>query len=167
MYQLGKNIVLIGMPGAGKTTIGRKLSEKLKIDFYDSDKFIEQTTGKSIPEIFLNGEDYFRRLETEAIRKITKKVPFVIATGGGVVKDFKNIELLRNRGIIIFINRPLEKIAEKIDVGNRPLLENNYESLKKLYDERIELYKKFCDYEIVNDKTIKDAVNQIISLVCK
>lgn len=167
MSNLEKNIVLIGMPGSGKTTIGRILAKKLGTRFYDSDKYIELTTGKSISEIFQDGEEFFRQLETKALNELAAKIPCVIATGGGAVKNIQNIEILKSNGIIIFINRPLEKIAEKINTEKRPLLKNNKENLYKLYDERIGLYKEYCDYEIVNDNALDDAVNQIIKIINK
>lgn len=165
MRKLKKNIVLIGMPSCGKTTIGRKLAQKLGLRFYDSDKYIENTTGKSITEIFQNGEDYFRQLETEAIKKLAQEIPCVISTGGGVVKKFENIEALRNTGIIIFINRPIEKIIENINIKKRPLLKDRKENLYRLYDERIDLYKRYCNYEIINDSSIFSAVNKIVSII--
>ncbi len=163
--EIEKNIVLIGMPGCGKTTIGRELAKKLKVRFYDSDRHIEKTTGKSISEIFENGEEHFRQLETETIKKLALKLHCVISTGGGIVKKAENIEVLKKRGTIIFVNRPLEKIVESINISKRPLLKDNKENLCKLYDERIELYKKYCDYEIENDTNIYNAVNKVLSIL--
>lgn len=153
------------MPGSGKTTIGKILAKKLGIGFYDSDKYIEKTIGKSISDIFLNGEELFRQIETEAIKELASKSPCIIATGGGAVKKVENIEVLKNNGIVIFINRPLENIAAGINTEKRPLLKDKKENLYKLYDERIELYKKYCDYEIINDKSLHNAVNKIISKI--
>ncbi|SCG83137.1 shikimate kinase [Proteiniborus sp. DW1] len=161
MSSVKKNIVLIGMPGCGKTTIGRKLAKKIGVKFYDSDNYIEVTTGKSIPEIFQNGEDSFRQLETETIRKLAQETPCVISTGGGVVKKVENIEALKENGIIIFINRPIENIVKNINIKKRPLLKDKKETLYKLYDERIDLYKRYCDYEITNNSSIYSAVNKI------
>ncbi|WIV11299.1 shikimate kinase [Proteiniborus sp. MB09-C3] len=165
MNSFEKNISLIGMPGCGKTTIGKMLAQRLGVDFYDSDNYIEKITGKSISRIFQNGEDYFRQLETESIKELSLKSHIVMATGGGVVKRIENIEALKNNGIIIFINRPLENIAEDINTEERPLLKDKKENLYRLYDERIELYKKYCDYELMNDKTIDCAVNDIILII--
>lgn len=167
MSSVKKNIALIGMPGCGKTTIGRKLAQKLGIRFYDSDKYIEETTGKSITEIFQNGEGYFRQLETETIKKLALEIPCVISTGGGIVKNDENIEALKENGIIIFINRPIENIIDNINIKKRPLLKDRKENLYKLYDERIDLYKRYCDYEIINDSSIYITVKKIVSTISK
>lgn len=153
------------MPGSGKTTIGKILAKKLGVGFYDSDKYIEKIAGESITDIFINGEELFRQIETEAIKELASKSPCIIATGGGAVKKVENIEALKNNGIVIFINRPLENIAAGINTEKRPLLKDKKDNLYKLYDERIELYKKYCDYEIINDKSLHSAVNKIISKI--
>lgn len=160
-----KNIALIGMPGSGKTTIGRELANKLGIDFYDSDEYIESFEGMSVQQIFQRGEDAFRSLEHEAIKEINEKIPCVIATGGGIVKNIENIKVLKNNGIIIFINRPLDDIASDINIEIRPLFKGKKENLYRLYDERIELYKKYCDYEIMNNNSIDKVVKDIISVI--
>ena len=86
-----KNIVLIGMPSAGKTTIGKQLAERLNVPFYDMDDVIVETTGKTIKELFAVSEDYFRQQETEVARALAQKEGVVIACGGGVIKRKENI----------------------------------------------------------------------------
>lgn len=164
MKELNKNIVLIGMPGCGKTTVGRELAKKLNIPFCDLDEYIVDTEGKSIPEIFENGEKYFREIETRAVEKVCGTHPKVISTGGGVVKKAINIELLKKDGIIIFINRPLEDIAEDVDVKSRPLLRDGKDKLYELYEERYSLYEKYCDYQVEN-KNLEECIKRIISIL--
>ncbi|MGY0374166.1 shikimate kinase [Clostridium sp. JNZ J1-5] len=164
MKELNKNVVLIGMPGCGKTTIGRELAKKLNIPFCDLDEYIVDTEGKSIPEIFENGEEYFREIETKAVEKVCETHPKVISTGGGVVKKAINIELLKKDGIIIFINRSLEDIAEDVDVKSRPLLRDGKDKLYELYKERYSLYKKYCDYQVEN-KNLEECIKKIISIL--
>jgi shikimate kinase len=159
------NIIFIGMPGSGKSTIGRIVAKDLKLCFYDIDRYIEQTVGKTIPEIFLKGEPYFREVEHNAVVKISQLSPCVIATGGGVVKISKNMKILRESGIVIFLNRPVEKIIETIDLESRPLLKNNIKNINNLYEERYALYKKYCDYEIANDKDMNLVIQNIMELV--
>lgn len=160
---MDKNIILIGMPGCGKSTIGKMLSCDLNIKFCDTDECIENDTGKSIKEIFENGEEYFRQIEKKTIKKISEIYPQVIATGGGVVKNSENIYYLKKNGIIIFINRPIEKIFTDVDILNRPLLKSGKEKIYKLYEERKLLYKKYCDCEILNDTDIDEVRNKIIA----
>lgn len=162
---LNKNIVLIGMPGAGKTTIGREISKILNVPFIDSDEYIEKIGGKPIPDIFAEGEEYFRDIETKAIKDIAKGSSMVISTGGGVVKRGENMEALRKSSIIIFINRPVDLIMKDIEISSRPLLKEDPEALHRLYRERIDLYRSYSDFEFDNSGDVKDIVNKIISLL--
>lgn len=164
---MDKNIVLIGMPGCGKSTIGKMLSCELNMTFCDIDECIEKDTGKSIKEIFQNGEEYFREIEKKTVEKISKNSSQVIATGGGVVKNSENIYYLKKNGIIIFINRPIEKIFTDVDILNRPLLKSGKEEIYKLYEERKSLYKKYCDCEIINDADINEVGHKIIAYLNK
>lgn len=160
-----KNIVLIGMPGAGKTTIGGILANNLSMKFCDIDKYIEEKTGKTISEIFQDGEDAFRYIEREVVKELSGEAKMVIATGGGVIKDHKNMEKLRENGLIFFINRPLENIMGDIDIETRPLLKDDKERLYDLFDERYPLYKKYCHYEIINIGSLQEVSKRIIDII--
>jgi shikimate kinase len=162
---LDKNIVLIGMPGCGKTTVGKLLAEKLETEFVDVDEFIEKKVGKTISEIFENGEEYFRRLEEQAVSELSVKKSIVISTGGGVIKNYSNIELLHKNGVIIFIDRAIEKIDEAIEIGNRPLLKSSSSNLKQLFEERYSLYTRYADYLVKNDIGIEEVITNIIKLI--
>ncbi len=164
MKKLKKNIVLIGMPGSGKTTIGRLLARKMNIKFYDVDEYIRKIEHKSIPEIFKSGESYFRQIESKAIERISQKYSCIISTGGGAVKIPKNMDLLKKNGIIIFINRDVEDIIINLQTKSRPLLKDGKEKIYDLYKERIDLYKKYCDYEIMNDSMLDIVVNRVFEL---
>lgn len=159
------NIILIGMPGCGKTYVGKKLSEKLDREFIDSDDYIEKKEGKKIQDLFLDGEDCFRKIETKAIAEISLKKGKIISTGGGVVKNYKNMEALKKNGIIFFLNRPLEKIVEEIDVNSRPLLFNNKEKIYSIYNERLEKYKKYSDYVVENKTYVEEVIGAIIKIM--
>lgn len=166
MKRMNQNIVLIGMPGCGKTTIGKLVADKLNIGFCDIDQYIEVKAQQCIPDIFKNdGEVYFRKLESEAVEEVSKYRGSVISTGGGVVKFHKNMEILNKSGIIIFVNRALENVIADIQTDGRPLLKDGKERLYKLYKERIDLYKKYCDYEVINDDSIESMVEKIIEIV--
>ena len=94
-----------------------------------------------------------------------QKSKTIISSGGGVIKKAINIDLLKENSIVVFIDRPVENILSDIEVEKRPLLANGKEVLYKLYDERYELYKKYCDYKIPNVGTLDDVVDTIISTV--
>lgn len=161
-----KNIVLIGMPGAGKTTIAKELSKRLNVEFCDTDQYIEKREGKTIAEIFEKGENHFRDIEALRVREVASNFPIIIATGGGVVKREENIKALKENGVIFFLNRPVESIVSDINIKDRPLLKDGAEKVYKLYDERYKLYKKFCDYEIENNE-IEETIDKIISILIK
>lgn len=158
------NIVLIGMPGCGKSVIGKILAEKLRLTFLDLDTYIEESTKHSITEIFKSGETQFREIEANATLEVSEKSSAVISTGGGIVKIYENILNLKKNGIIIYINRPIKNIIGDIDFENRPLLSKNPSQLYRLLKEREPLYNEYCDYEIMNNSNIEDAVNNIIEI---
>lgn len=126
-------VVIIGMPGSGKTTIGKILGRELDLKFYDMDEYIQERTSKSILELFENGEDYFRNIETDMCRELSKEKNVLISTGGGVVKKKENIDALKKDALIIFLDRPVEKILEDVDVSKRPLLKDGKERVINLY----------------------------------
>ncbi|MDP4177675.1 MAG: shikimate kinase [Bacillota bacterium] len=160
-----KNIALIGILGCGKTTVGKALSEKSGIAFIDLDEYIEKKYNTTINEIFKQGEDVFRKMETEALKEVSTNIPSIISTGGGVIKKQENMEILKENSIIIFINRPIDNIAADIDISFRPLLAEGPSKLYSLYKERYPLYKKYADYEIINDKDVDSIVNEIMKLI--
>ncbi len=163
-----KNIILIGMPGCGKTTIGKKLAQQIGLSFFDCDFEIVKTQGKPISQIFEEyGEPYFRKLETDIIKTHLPQENCVVSTGGGIVEKEDNVGILRSNGIVIFINRPVEKISKDIDTANRPLLKNGKDKLSKLFERRIKLYQNACHIEIENTTTLDDAVMKIIDEVNK
>ena len=162
---MDRNIVLIGMPGSGKTSVGKILCRRLGLKFVDVDEYIEEESGKSIPELFEISENHFRNVETQCICKLNKYNSVVIATGGGVIKNAINIKELKKNGVIIFIDRPFDNIVGDVEISKRPLLKDGIQKLYELYDERYELYKKYSDYHVVNDKEIDDVVEKILQLL--
>lgn len=162
-------IYLIGMPGSGKTTLGKKLAEELQYAFVDLDIEIENGEGLSIPEIFENeGEEYFRRAEKLVLQKTTPDNT-VIATGGGAPCFFDNMEFINAHGISVFIDTSVEEIAQRVlsQKGTRPLLsgvdekEEMVSKLSKKRQDRIEYYKQA--HITVNDSFINTAdLSQLI-----
>lgn len=159
---MSKNIVLIGMPGAGKTTIGKKLREKLNRRFVDTDDFIVKESGKTIPELFAVSEDHFRDFESAAVTTLSREDSLIIATGGGVIKRRENMDELKKNGIIVFIDRPLADIAADVELSSRPLLQDGLGKLYALYDQRYELYRSYSDFRVLNNHGVEEAVCKII-----
>ena len=152
-----ENIVLIGMPGSGKTTIGKLLAQQLNRVFIDLDAAVEECAGISIPEIFTTrGEDAFRELETAVIAKYGKCSSLVISTGGGCVTKSRNYPLLHQNGTIYCIERSLDQLATK----GRPLSANH--NLAKMLQIRQPMYERFADHFINNNTSPSDAVAQIL-----
>ena len=136
-----ENVVLIGMPGCGKTTVGRLLAEKLGRPFYDADTELERQAGCKIPEIFQNqGEGTFRALETQVLADLGKQSGVVIATGGGCVTRPENYALLHQNSRIVWIKRSLDQLP----VSGRPVSQST--PLEQLYARRKPLYEAFADF---------------------
>ncbi len=152
------NIVLIGMPGSGKSVVAEVISHKTGRQFVDIDTEIEKTAGKTIPEIFAkDGEAVFRDIERREIAKAGKLIGVVIATGGGAVKDIRNLAPLHQNGRIYYLRRELTKLS----TDGRPLSKNQ-EALIKLQNERENLYCLFADADIQNDAAPEDAAVKIM-----
>lgn len=156
------NIVLIGMTGSGKSTIGRELAKRLTLSFIDMDAYIEEKAGKSIPEIFEEGEAVFRSMETEACRELAEATNSVISTGGGAVVKAENHKWLRQAGKVIWIDRPINLIASDIETAHRPLLKQGVDKLYQLYDERQHLYAKLADLTVKNDQPLEQTIDSLI-----
>ncbi|MBQ5677965.1 MAG: shikimate kinase [Clostridia bacterium] len=151
------NIVLIGMAGCGKSTIGKRLSELLRKDLVDTDEMIVNTENKPIPEIFAEkGEDYFRWCENVAVNIAGREKSQIIATGGGVIVRPENYNPLKQNGIIVFINRD----ADLLPTNGRPL--SQMHGVKALYEKRMPLYRQFSDIEVDGNGTIEEVANRII-----
>ena len=157
MCKLILNIVLIGMPGSGKSTVGLELAKLSGLNLIDTDEEIIKTSCLSIPEIFNKfGEKYFRGLEHEVIKNLSGMTGCIIVTGGGVVKDFNNYKYLKLNSKIYHIERDVNLLARE----GRPLSLNA--DMNKLYQERADLYKRFRDTIIYNDSTPLQAAQKIL-----
>lgn len=159
-----KDLIFIGMPGCGKSTLGKRLAKKLNLSFLDLDTAIEQAEGRPIPKIFeTEGEDGFRQIETKAFQASVGSGR-VIATGGGIVTREENRAIAKG-GIVIFIDRPLEDIMGDVQTDTRPLLKQGRERLLQLYEERYPLYRKWADIHIKNTGSLEETLTRIINEV--
>ena len=148
------------MPASGKSTIGKLLAQKINYEYYDADKYLERKEKRKISNIFAeNGESYFRDLETKYLKKLSYKNKLVISTGGGAVKRDENMEVLKKKGIIVFLSRKVEDIAKE-NHENRPLLKD-ISNIERLYSERIELYKRYADITIENNDTLFNVTDKL------
>ena len=153
-----ENVVLIGMPAVGKTTVGKKLSKELGMPFVDTDDEIVAREGRPISDIFAtDGEEYFRKVESEVIRDVSSRKGSIIATGGGAVMRPENVEVLKSFGQMILIERDLESL---MPTGDRPLA-NNPEKIKTLYKERMPVYRSVADIIIDANDGLYSTVDRI------
>ncbi len=151
-----RNVTLIGMPGCGKSTVGRALAKKCGREFVDLDAVIVDLAGRPIADIFAaEGEDAFRKIETEALAQVSKAGGKVIACGGGIVERAENRALIAQNSICVYIKRNLDKLA----TGDRPVSQRD--GVQALYARRSALYTAWADLEADNNGSFIDAVNAI------
>lgn len=155
------------MPGCGKSSIGELVGKMLETDFYDLDAYIEEKAHTNIPELFKLGEDYFRELESNAVKEIYHKESVVISTGGGIVTRPGNMHLLKKTGTIFYIERPLDLILHSSDLTTRPLLAQDSTKIYELHEQRQPLYEKYCHFRILNDQSLTSAATQISEIMRK
>lgn len=153
------NMVLIGMPSSGKSTVGSIIANMTNRPFYDTDIIIQNNYGADISTIFSReGEKAFRELEKKAIGEVSPLSSSVIATGGGSVIDPENVDNLRQNGVLVFLDRPLELLTPTDD---RPLA-GNKERINRLYDERYKIYSDICDIKITADTASEETAKKVL-----
>ena len=154
-----QNLVFIGMPSSGKSTIGKMVAEKLGREFVDTDALIEQRENRSIPQIFeSDGEEYFRKVESQVIGEVCKQSNKVIATGGGAVKRQENEYAIKCNSVVVYIDRDIDLLIS----DGRPLSKDK-DTIKRLYNERKDLYNKIADEKVENNGDIDSAVNGVLN----
>jgi len=143
------DLILIGLPASGKTTVGRQLARRLDMPFFDCDEAIEAAAGCSVSDIFARyGESYFRQLEHRTLETLCCKESCVIATGGGAVLREDNRLLLQRSGTVFWLDRPLADIMSTDFQTGRPLLTAGRKALERLAAERRALYAACAHYRI-------------------
>jgi len=164
---LNRQIFLIGLPGSGKSSLGRRAARETGISFLDLDAWIEELAGMTVSEIFERyGEAGFRRAETGALAEMTRLQPGIISPGGGAAMNPVNAKIMRNYGSIILLDRPLERILEDLRPEKRPLLKDDPENrLRALYEERMPVYRALADATVRNDGDLQTAVTMIVRVL--
>ncbi|NND00927.1 MAG: shikimate kinase AroK [Gammaproteobacteria bacterium] len=165
-----QNLILIGPMGSGKTTVGKQLAKRTRMDFVDSDHMIEDRCGVSISTIFdIEGEDGFRKRETKMLQELCARSGIVLATGGGAIASEENRILLRKSGYVVYLKTTIEtQLARTQKTQNRPLLENvDIETkLTELMSERGTLYEQEADLIVMSgNRVVSKVVEEILQAV--
>ncbi|MCH7949183.1 MAG: shikimate kinase [Thermodesulfobacteriota bacterium] len=164
-----KNIFLVGFMGAGKSTVGMILAEKIGYKYCDADKFIEKQAGNTITKIFAeHGENYFRDLESESMESLSAQEKQVVATGGGVVQRDRNWDAMNSGGTTIYLKAPIEVIWERIKHSkDRPLLlvENPFETARELLNKRTPLYERADLIVDTSNLSLEEVAEEIIQAI--
>ena len=165
-----KNIILVGLMGSGKTTIGKHLSKSMERKFLDTDHVIEEKTGVDVSTIFeLEGEEGFRSREHNFLKDLKDSQKLVIATGGGIVINIENRDLLKKLGCVVYLRSNIKNLVSRLkDDKTRPLIQsvNLSQKINDLFKERDPLYSAVADYIIeTNNKKINDIKKEILELL--
>lgn len=159
-----KNIYLTGMMGSGKTTIGELLAFHLPMRLVDLDAVIVSDARRTIPEIFAEyGEPYFREMESNALHDLSHLSDLIVSTGGGTVLQERNFQLMDHSGLIIYLERDVERIISTIDAASRPLLKADPDNVRRIFHERRPVYEHTAHFRIPNNGTPQEAAERIIS----
>ena len=166
---LNMHIFLIGMAGAGKTSLGSRLARTLNMRFVDTDVRVSELLGMSVNDIFATlGEPFFRNAETAALTELAVQPPSIVSTGGGVCTVPENVTIMKNHGVIIHIDRPIDQILSDIKMDRRPnLAGGDHEDVIALYNRRIGYYRNCADYKLDNSKGYLMGVQNLVSIVNK
>lgn len=162
----GGNIYLTGIMSCGKTVKGKRVARTLGWEFIDADEYIEKISGRTVKQLFAEGEHVFRKWESKAMYELSLRKNIVVATGGGAILKDENVSAMKLSGIIVLIERNIKDILNGINTDTRPLLKDGKEKLVSIYEARKDRYYATCDvavksYEYDIYKTVKDIVNVI------
>ena len=160
-----KNIVLIGMMGCGKTTVGRLAAEKLGMAFVDTDEKIERDTGRTIPDLFAQeGEAYFRNWELRVSEELARQSGLVIACGGGLPTRPDSIAALKGSGVVFWINRDPGEIYDTVSMAGRPLGQGGRAAFLERFARREGIYRQWADYIIQGHRTAREAASRLCAI---
>tara|TARA_Y100001935_G_C17219020_1_gene464203 strand:- start:59 stop:565 length:507 start_codon:yes stop_codon:yes gene_type:complete len=162
------SISLIGMAGAGKSSIGKKLANYLRFDFVDSDELIETNQNKSLQEILIeNGIQEFKKIEETAILSI-KFNQIVLATGGSVIFSKKAMNYIKSNSLVFYLEVSFEDIINRIpDFSNRGFIKEADQTIQNAFNERESIYREFADYIVPNNEGLESCFNKIVRIIRK
>ena len=164
---MDRHIFLIGIPGSGKSSLGRKAAATLQLNYLDTDHYLTNVTGMDTAQLYATyGEQAFRDAETRILQMLVTAPPGVISTGGGLPLREVNRQLMKNHGVIVLIDRPADCIAMNIRAEKRPFLaEQGLEGVERIYEERIPLYRSIADYVMENGNHYATGLNSLINIM--
>ncbi len=163
--QSGNNIYLIGMMGCGKSTIAKELANRLGYEAIDSDQNVVTMQGKSIGQMFEISEEYFRSAETKALSEIVTKRGYVVATGGGIIKNPANVAMMKASGQVVWLDRKIQLIERDCDTTTRPLLKGKSRNISTIFNERKHIYASSCDFRVTNNSSVKECITKLVKRV--
>ena len=168
---MDRHIFLVGMPGSGKSALGRRVAAKLQMPYLDTDVYLTETTGMDTAQLYSTfGEQAFRDGETRLLQQLINATPGVISTGGGVCLREINRKLMRNHGIIVLIDRPLDDILLDVRAEKRPFLaQRPREEVEALFNERLPIYRAAADVVMDNGNGFHNglaALEEIVRRYC-
>lgn len=170
MQQKSKNVILTGMMGSGKTSVGLELAKILECDFFDLDEIIEKKYGK-ITQIFKDkGENYFREIETSELKNFKNNRAFVLSTGGGAVLKEENLEILRSLGEVFYLSANAQTIYDRVkEQTQRPLLNTKdpKKTIEDILSSRLEKYEKSGEKIVTDNKNIEQIAREIYEKVMR
>jgi len=164
-----RHIFLVGMPGSGKSALGRRVALELQMPYLDTDAYLSEITGMNTAQIYeAFGEDAFRDGETNLLRALINATPGIISTGGGTALRDENRKIMRSQGYIVLIDRPIEDILMDIRAEKRPLLaQKGREEIERIYNERMPVYRMIADIVLDNGNGFHNGLSVLAGIARK